>query len=227
MIETNRYTKEREADAKARFSLGQVGAALLVLLLTILLATPGRAQTADQSTDSGRHRATRWDWISDRRYFEIGDVITVLVDEYTLASANKSSQALRDHQRRSSVGGSIDGGRGLQKGAGAHYDSGNRGETRERGQTTRSDRLSAEMTVRVVGIEPNGSLRVEGTRKMLIDKHEQEVILAGYIRPEDVSARNIVESWRLADAEISYRSNGALDKPRGGIISRIIGFFWP
>lgn len=226
MRQRSRQIGERERRLRTGATLTTL---LLGLIMVLLPASGAQAQTADQGTsaETVHRRAARWDWVSDRRHFEVGDVITILIDEYTLASANKSSQALRDNQRRSSVGGTLDAGRGVQKSAGARYDSGNRGESRERGQTTRSDRISAEMTVRVVAVEPNGTLRVEGQRKMLIDEHEQEVILAGYLRPEDVSARNVVESWRLADAEISYRSNGALDRPRGGIISRIIGFFWP
>jgi flagellar L-ring protein precursor FlgH len=151
----------------------------------------------------------------------------VLIDEYTLASANKSSQALRDNSRRSSVSAGLDGGGVVRSGAGAQYGSGNTGESRERGQTTRSDRLTAEMTVRVVAIAPNGTLQVEGRKKMLIDEHEQEVMVRGFLRPEDVSARNVVDSWRLADAEIAYTSNGKLDRPRGGLFSRLIGKLWP
>lgn len=197
----------------------------LALALAATLLPSGTA--AAQEVDAAPARAPRWDWTADRRRFGEGDVITVLIDEYTLASANKSSQALRDNKRKSSVSGTVDGGVGVRSGGGVGFGTGNLGETRERGQTTRSDRLSTEMTVRVVAISPNGTLQVEGRKKLLIDEHEQEVTLRGYLRPEDVSARNVVDSGRLADAEIAYTSNGKLDRPRGGILSRILGKIWP
>lgn len=203
----------------------------LALLAALVVLPAGSALGQDVGAGSTMNTqapcAPRWDWTADRRRFGEGDVITVLIDEYTLASANKSSQALRDNQRRSSVSAVADGGGVVRSGGGARFDSGNSGETRQRGQTTRSDRLTAEMTVRVVAVHPNGTLQVEGRKKMLIDEHEQEVMIRGYLRPEDVSARNVVDSWRLADAEISYTSNGKLDRPRGGILSRILGWLWP
>jgi flagellar basal body L-ring protein FlgH len=51
--------------------------------------------------------------------------------------------------------------------------------------------------------------------------------LTALLRPEDVSARNIVSSARLAEAEIAYTSNGKLDRPKGNIISRFFGWIWP
>jgi flagellar basal body L-ring protein FlgH len=47
------------------------------------------------------------------------------------------------------------------------------------------------------------------------------------VRPQDISARNLVESWRLADAELLYESTGDLGNPKKGIITRILGILWP
>src|SRR5690606_23888058 len=49
--------------------------------------------------------AGRRSWLSDRRDFRPGDLITVLVDEYTLATANKSTIAARDRSSQASLGG--------------------------------------------------------------------------------------------------------------------------
>jgi flagellar basal body L-ring protein FlgH len=42
-----------------------------------------------------------------------------------------------------------------------------------------------------------------------------------------VSAQNQVESWRVADAQLLYTSEGSLGKPKGSIIGRILGAVWP
>lgn len=198
------------------------------LIVALLLA--GTAPAAGQTTSAEEARLPQpsFDWTGDRRQYVQGDIITILIDEHTLASANQSSHASRDRSRRSSVSAGYGGSAiGTQSGGRGEFGTDNRGESRERGQTSRQDRLTTEITARVVGIEPNGVLRIEGTRRMVIDQHEQDVTLTGLLRPQDVSANNIVESWRVADAEISYASNGKLGEPQGGIIGRIIGWFWP
>lgn len=197
----------------------------LGLAVALAGASPAMAQTSGNDAVT---RAPSFDWTADRRQFGTGDIITVLIDERTLASANQSSTATRNSSRRSNVtagyGPSVIGSRA---GAGGEFNSGNRGESSERGQTTRQDRLTTEITARVVAIDPNGVLHIEGTRRLVIDQHEQEVTLTGMIRPNDIAPGNIVESWRVADAQISYASNGKLGRPSGGILGRIIGWIWP
>jgi flagellar L-ring protein precursor FlgH len=193
-------------------------------LAVLVVAAPARGQEA--AGDAPAIRAPRVDWTADRRRFVEGDIVTVLVDEYTLASANKSAIASRQRTRQTS----LSGGYGVDA-SGADIDagirSGSSGESRHRGQTTRSDRLTSEITARVVAVEASGVLRLEGRKRMVIDDHEQEITLRGFVRPEDISPRNVVDSWRLADAEISYESNGKLDRPSGGLITRVLGWLWP
>lgn len=199
----------------------------LITAVVAPFAAVGPASAQAAADTAAAVRVPQWDWTTDRRRFDEGDIITVLIDEYTLASANKSSLAERDRSRDLS----LDGGFSVAGGSGTDADAGLRSrvgaESRRRGQTTRRDRLTAEITVRVVAVEPNGNLRVEGRKTVVIDEHEQEIALTGLLRPDDVSPGNVVDSWRLADAEVSYTSNGELDDPEGGILGRILGWLWP
>jgi flagellar L-ring protein precursor FlgH len=185
----------------------------------IVLAAPDTARLA---------RAPRRSWLADRRDFQVGDLITVLVDEYTLATANKATIASRDRSRRASLG-VEDGTAG--PGDRAVVDVGVQtrlaGESRERGQATRQDRLAAEVTVRVVEVGPGGLLRVEGSKTVVMDDHEQQVTLSGWVRPEDISPQNVIDSWRISDSRIEYRAAGDLGKPRSGLLSRILDLIWP
>ena len=185
--------------------------------------------TAAQTQDNtGAVFAGRRSWLSDRRDFRPGDLITVLVDEYTLATANKSTIASRDRSSQAAL--DVED-RTARPGRWDVVDVGLRSrlgtESRERGQATRQDRLAAEITVRVVEIAPSGLMRVEGGKTVIMDEHEQYVTLTGWVRPEDVTPQNVVESWRIADSRIEYRSEGKLGKPRGGLLSRILGVIWP
>ena len=97
---------------------------------------------------------------------------------------------------------------------------------RNRGESSRRERFSAEMTTRVVEVGPGGTLRIEGMKKVKIDDHEQEVTVRGWIRSQDVAVDNTVLSWRVADAEIGYTSNGTLVKA-GGMWSKLLDLIIP
>lgn len=165
-------------------------------------------------------------WLTDARLYRVGDVITILVDEFTSASADRSTVATEE--RSSDLGGSV---RLAGNRSGLAQDgrlgSGVGGDSFRRGRDTRQDRLQSEITARVTAVNPDGSLRLEGRKRLVIDEHEQEVIVSGVIRSNDVSAANTIESWRLADAEIHYATNGELGKPEKSLIMRILGFLWP
>lgn len=182
-----------------------------VVFLTLLDCLPASAQ-ADPS--AGR-LPLRSSWTSDRVTLQVGDIITILIDELTQASANSNETSSTDRSRniRLSLSGS---GGGLR--------TVNDLSTRTLGESSRRERFSAEISARIVEILPSGVARVEGIKKIQIDKHEQDVVIRGLIRPQDISVANTIESWRVADAEILYTSNGKLVSS-GGILSTILGIF--
>ena len=170
-------------------------------------------------------RAPRRSWTADRQDFVVGDVITVLIDELTVASANKGTSASDRRGRDLGLGASQSVVASLPS-IGADVTSTSSAESSQRGESTQANHFQGEMTVRVTEIE-NGLLRVEGIKLVDVDGSKQELTLKGWIRPQDVSARNLIDSWRLGDAELTYTSNGSLDKPAGGIIGKLLGALWP
>src|SRR5690606_21314601 len=162
----------------------------------VLVAGAAEAQTARQS------------WTSDRRDFGPGDVITVLIDEYTLAASNQGEYA-SDRRFRDlglGVGQSVTAAAGTR--GSAEVTSSNQSESRRSGEATRQNRFQGEMTVRVLAVEEGGLLRVEGRKVVNIDRSSEELLLRGLIRPQDISASNMIDSWRVADAELLYSSKG-------------------
>lgn len=157
-------------------------------------------------------------WTSDRVSVREGDLITILIDEYTVATANRDESATNDRGRNVAVGGSL---------ASLSLRTANDVSTRTRGASARRERFTAEMTVRVVEILPGGTVRVEGAKTVRIDDHEQSITVRGVVRTQDISVANTVESWRIADAELLYESNGTLGKVSGGIWSKLINMIIP
>jgi flagellar L-ring protein FlgH len=161
-------------------------------------------------------------WTSDRVVVSEGYVITILIDELTLASADADESARnargRDVSIRAGTGaGGLNG--GLQ--------TGNDAERSRSGESSRRERFSAEMSVQIVELLPNGAARIEGTKKIQIDDHEQEITVRGIVRTQDISVANTIESWRVAQAELLYASNGKLQDDGGGIWSKILNLIVP
>jgi flagellar L-ring protein precursor FlgH len=202
--------------------------AALAALAAALLTPAGRAaaQTAAQRTAAPAPAAApaprRASWLSDRRDFRVGDVITVVVDEYTLASAGRDNVASDRRRRDASL--SID--QGTTPGTNMGVSTRNDGESAVRSDASRQNRFQGEISVRVVGVEPaTGLLKVQGKKKVDVDKQTQDITLVGFARPEDVTASNTIESFRLADAQLLYKAKGGGVK--GGPLSKVIGMLWP
>ena len=164
----------------------------------------------------------RVSWASDRRAFAVGDLITVMVDDYTISSAIKEHIATDQRTRDLSASANVppfnrSAGVGTRNGA---------NET-QRGTARRENRFQNELSVRVVAIEPNGLLKIRGTKVIDVDRQKQDVELTGFIRPHDISVANVVQSARIADAQVLYASPGSLGKPKQGLVTKVIGLVWP
>ncbi|MDQ6612763.1 MAG: flagellar basal body L-ring protein FlgH [Gemmatimonadota bacterium] len=184
-------------------------------------AAPAVATTASAATTV--LPAPRESWTSDRRRYAVGDIITVLIDDYTITTAVKENVASDTRSRGLGLTARLPG--GASKGAG--LDTKNDAMQNERGSAKRENRFQNEMSVRVVASGPNGLLQIKGTKKINVDKQMQDIELTGWLRAQDVSTQNTIESARIADAQIGYQSPGNLTKPKQGIISKILGALWP
>ena len=51
--------------------------------------------------------------------------------------------------------------------------------------------------------------------------------LAGFVSPIDVNSRDMVGSDQIADIQLAYAAKGSLGKPKSGIVTKILGLFWP
>lgn len=221
------------------FGMATRAAAVLALLAGLPAAAAGQADPQTQTDPAAAPPpaptrpapvvlggAGAYGWLTDAGMYRVGDVITILVDEYTAASADRSTVATEE--RSSELGGRAQVAGGTSGfGQDARLGTGVAGDSYRRGRDTRQDRLQSEITARVVEVNPDGSLRLEGRKKLVIDQHEQEVVVTGLIRPNDVAPGNTIESWRLAEAEILYSTNGELGKPKKSIIMKLLGFIWP
>jgi flagellar L-ring protein precursor FlgH len=96
------------------------------------------------------------------------------------------------------------------------------------GATTRSGTLSAFITCRVVDVMPNGNLKIVGTREVMVNNENQLIILSGIIRPRDISDENVIMSTFISDAKIAYSGSGIVDdRQRPGWLANLLNNVWP
>ena len=154
---------------------------------------------------------------SDRQAAQVGDILTVLIFES--ATATNSSQNGTDRQTR--VAGQVQGGQTFNE-SGALSVS---GEFDNRGQTTRSGRIVAQISVIVEEVLPNGDLRVAGEQVLNLNGERTRLKLRGRVRRADIGAGNTVVSSRLANATIDYDGSGFVSRSASpGIVGRIFNF---
>jgi len=165
---------------------------------------------------------TRASWLSNRVPLRVGDVVTVFVEEQTAARERVAQVGTAQRSQRSTLQAVVDAEDALGRSA---IESGVNSDSRDIGEAGREGGLYGTISVMVTEILPNGTARIEGTKKVTVDGREQEITLSGLIRPEDLSARNIILSSRIAGAQISYK--GKKIGPRMGIVGKILSMLWP
>jgi flagellar L-ring protein precursor FlgH len=197
-----------------RYRSAVQGGLALSLFLTIWggLAPALHGQTVQSPSQS---------WTSDQRSLEVGEIVTILVNESTLATANRSETRSDDRTRDLSAGFSA-AGEGASGAARTRADL----SDRFRGESSRQERFITEISARVVERGQNGLVRIEGQKRVVIDNHRQDISISGWVRTQDISRANTVPSMRLADVEVTYGSRGGLGRVRG-IWWRLIGWLWP
>jgi len=178
--------------------------------------------TAAAAPTAAAAKPTRDSWTSDRRSFAVGDVITILIDDYTISTAVTENIATDTRTSGVAVTANLPTG---SKGGGV--DSRKNADQQQRGSARRENRFQNEMSVRVAAVGPGGLLQLKGTKKINVDKNTQDILMTGWARVQDISTRNVIESSRVADFQLGYAAVGSLGKPTKSMIMKLLGGVLP
>jgi len=169
---------------------------------------------------------------TDRKARRVGDLITIILNEQT--SSTKSSSVTVDKDSSVSIGEDADGNTilGTNPGLKNMSLSTNLSGTREfegEADAGQSNSLSGNISVTVSGIFPNGNLQVRGEKWLTLNQGDEFIRVTGIIRPEDVSPENTIESFKLANARITYSGRGSLaESGQMGWLNRVFNSpIWP
>lgn len=158
----------------------------------------------------------------------IGDTLTIRLAEKTQASKSASSDASKESSVDTGV--PIIGGKGITRNGKDILN--NEWETEQdfagKGSSSQSNSLSGNITVTVAEVYPNGNLLVRGEKWLTLNQGEEFVQISGIVRPVDIASDNSVDSYKVADARITYSGQGTLaDANRPGILTRFFIKLWP
>ena len=154
----------------------------------------------------------------DRRASQVGDILTINLNESFAATKNQTSVADRSDtmtlQLPLNMTDAISE-KGLSAGSSQKF-SGS-------GDAKQSNNITGFVTVSVVRVFPNGHLEVLGQKKLTLSQGDEYIRIKGMVRPADISPSNVVNSDRLANAEITYIGTGDIsDANKRGWLARVL-----
>ncbi|WP_343526641.1 flagellar basal body L-ring protein FlgH [Sphingomonas sp.] len=89
------------------------------------------------------------------------------------------------------------------------------------GAADQSNSLSGEISVTVAQVFPNGTMLVQGQKRVTLNRGDEFIQIKGLVRMADVGIDNRVASTRVADAQIAYTGKGDVARAsRQGWLSR-------
>ncbi|MEM5469225.1 flagellar basal body L-ring protein FlgH [Celeribacter marinus] len=169
--------------------------------------------------------ASRQSLLGDRRAIERGDILTVVIeiDE----SAEISNNSSRGRSGSESMG--IDSllgipervnevlpeGATMANAVGTSSNSSSSGS----GSVRRNEKLQLMVAATILDVLPNGVLRISGSQEIRVNYEIRELLVEGYVRPEDISRKNEITYEKIASARISYGGRGQISQmqqPRYG-----------
>lgn len=169
-------------------------------------------------------------FFEDQRARRVGDILTVLVDITDKAELENATNRNRDNEESASipklggweksklldlvVPGSL---KSLNLSDFVNADSNSKSDGG--GEIDREEKITTKMAAVVTQVLPNGNMVIEGRQEIRVNFEMRELIVAGVVRPEDITAENTIPIAKIAEARVSYGGRGQItdvQQPRYG-----------
>lgn len=166
---------------------------------------------AAQANGAIYQAATSRPLFEDRRARFVGDTITIKITENTSASA-KSNNKLDRSNAQSAALGSATGVAGKMLPAEFGLRATSSTAFSGKGEAANNNVFTGSITVTVIDVLPNGNLLVSGEKQVAIGYEQEFVRVSGVVNPSFVDFSNSIDSSKVADARIEYKSAGQISE---------------
>ncbi len=186
---------------------------------------PETAPPARDGEDASLWNASRASLLGDRRAATRGDILTVVIEIDDRAEISNSTERARDGRERMGIPSLL----GIPQRAedvlpdGASLDPAvefsSSGRFSGEGSVSRREKLTLRVAATVIEVLSNGVLRIEGSQEVRVNFEMRELLVTGYVRPEDILRQNEISYDKIAAARISYGGRGQISdvqQPRYG-----------
>ena len=159
---------------------------------------------------------------SDVKAYKEGDALMVLITEDM--QANNGAQTSHGRQDQINMGLTLPNVENSNK-LNGNFSSGN--DFTANGKTSRNERIRTKLSARVVSVDSNGNLQIEGTRTTKINGEVQTITIRGLVRYVDVRPDNSVFSYSILNLTLLIEGDGEISETQDpGIITKFIRFIF-
>jgi len=198
----------------------------VLLSLAIVMATMSPfalAQSGGKENTGSVYQGTQTSPMMDNVARKVGDLLTVIVKEESIATYSASTTASKKDKNGIGVDLFNNFLNGLFRPFTSSSDSSNSGS----GDTDYRSKMNSRLSVIVKEVIGNGNLVVEGTRTMVTNKETQTIVFSGVVRPADIKPDNTVDSTKVAEADIKMAGKGMIqDRQRKGFLTTILDWLF-
>ncbi|WP_435948325.1 flagellar basal body L-ring protein FlgH [Dryocola sp. BD586] len=148
----------------------------------------------------------------DRRPRNIGDTLTIVLQENVSASKSSSANASRDGSTGLMFDAMPRALTGLFGGDRANTAISGNNDFTGKGGAAAKNTFNGTITVTVREVLQNGNLSVVGEKQIAINQGTEFIRFSGIVNPRTISGNNTVISTQVADARIEYVGNGYINE---------------
>ncbi len=184
---------------------------------------PPEPQSPTQSNSLWRTGARGF--FKDQRARRVGDILTVEVTIEDEATLNNQTTRSRDNSDNLGIAGLFGGEQVLDNALAdsfepeAAVDLSSSMSNQGRGSVSRDEEIELKVAAVIVQVLPNGNLVIHGRQEVRVNFEKRELIIAGIVRPEDVSPTNTIPHDQIAELRVAYGGEGQISdvqQPRYG-----------
>ncbi len=179
---------------------------------------PRKLEKPEPTAQSSLWSRSQSSLFGDRRAMDRGDILTVVIEIDESAEISNTSDRSRSSNESLAIPnllGIPQRNTALENAVGINSSGSSSGS----GSVKRNEKLTLRVAATITDVLPNGVVAISGSQEVRVNFELRELLVTGYVRPEDISRKNEITYDKIASARVSYGGRGHISdvqQPRTG-----------